>query len=53
MQSPYPCTCSGSTITSSCMLPSTHNVTRNGFALPGTQYRFGLPVGKQVFMYAR
>lgn len=29
-----------------------HNVVRLRFALPSSQHRFGLPVGKHVFLYA-
>lgn len=29
-----------------------HNVRRFRFALPSPQHRFGLPVGKHVFLYA-
>ncbi len=30
-----------------------HNVRRFRFALPSTQHKFGLPVGKHVFLYAK
>ena len=30
-----------------------HNVRRYRFALPSAQHKFGLPVGKHVFLYAR
>ena len=30
-----------------------HNVRRYRFALPSPQHKFGLPVGKHVFLYAR
>lgn len=29
-----------------------HNVRRFRFALPSQQHKFGLPVGKHVFLYA-
>lgn len=29
-----------------------HNVRRFRFALPSSQHKFGLPVGKHVFLYA-
>lgn len=29
-----------------------HNVRRFRFALPSPQHKFGLPVGKHVFLYA-
>lgn len=31
----------------------THNTRRLRFALPSPEQRFGLPVGKHVFVYAR
>ena len=30
-----------------------HNVRRYRFALPSAQHKFGLPVGKHVFLYAK
>ncbi len=30
-----------------------HNVRRYRFALPSVQHKFGLPVGKHVFLYAK
>lgn len=30
-----------------------HNVRRFRFALPTPQHKFGLPVGKHVFLYAQ